>query len=204
MLKRLMANFLPHTCIACGKAAFDQDLCQGCYQDLPWLKNTYLQENIALFQYQYPINHWIIALKFHQQLLYAKLFGELLALRIKQIYQDSLPEVIIPVPLHRNRLRERGFNQSLELARELNKFLSIEINFNACQRIRNTQPQALIAAHQRHANMQGAFKCRTDFQAKHIAIIDDVVTTGETTHALRQVFIEREVKQIDIWCVAKA
>jgi ComF family protein len=114
------------------------------------------------------------------------------------------PQVLIPVPLHLTRLRQRGYNQSLELAKVIAKHTGIPIAFQACKRIRNTPPQTSLSGKQRQTNVKGAFeiiKIAPDWQ--HIALIDDVMTTGSTVAELARVFREAGVERVDIWCCAR-
>ncbi len=181
----------------------DQDLCRNCEIDLPWV-GTLSNNIIAVFYYQYPIDHLIGALKFANKLIYAKILGELMADRLVDCYKsESLPEVIVPVPLHKHRLRERGYNQALELARPIAKQLNIPIDFNSCVRIKHTEAQSLIPAKQRQKNVKNAFEVSKNFSAQHVAIIDDVITTGSTIKELSNVLLQSGVSRIDLWCCAK-
>lgn len=223
---------LPPTCVLCGDPADSTlDLCSACAVDLPWITaacqrcayplaqestnslhcGTCLQSpppytrTMSLYAYQPPLNRLITALKFHRKLSYAKLLGELMAtqLRTRWYHQQSLPEVIIPVPLHQTRLRERGYNQALELARPAAKQLGIPLDTRSCQRIRATLPQSDVMAHQREHNVQDAFAVAPSFRAKHVAIIDDVITTGHTVSELSRTLQHAGVEKIDVWCVAR-
>ncbi|MFX6702085.1 ComF family protein, partial [Acinetobacter baumannii] len=91
-----------------------------------------------------------------------------------------LPNIIIPVPLHKTRLQERGFNQAIEIARVLTKKLNISMDKNSCQRIKATKPQTSLPAKQRANNIKNAFKCTSEAPYAHVALLDDVVTTGGT------------------------
>jgi ComF family protein len=228
LLTQLQHRVLPHICILCGERTQNtMDLCVVCKKDLPWLQQSCLQcaiplyteathcgkclksnlpytKTIALFHYQTPIIKLITALKFQHRLIYARVLGELLAEKIIKTYGlQPLPECIIPIPLHSERLCERGFNQALELARPLEKHLNIPINLNACQRIINTQAQSLIPAKNRQHNIKNAFIVNESFSNKHIAIIDDVMTTGSTVYELSKILKKARAKQIDIWCCAR-
>jgi len=132
------------------------------------------------------------------------LFGALLAERVRNNYRDqSFPECIIPVPLHAQRLRERGFNQALELARATAKQLLVPVEWQSCRRIRATPAQSQLLAAQRAANLKNAFQIIKPFRHKHVAIIDDVVTTGHTVTELSKALQRAGVERIDVWCVAR-
>lgn len=182
----------------------DQDLCKSCEADLPWIDTPLSDNVIAVFYYQYPIDHLISALKFANKLIYAKVLGELMAKKLVDSYKcGSLPEVIITVPLHKHRLRERGYNQALELARPISKQLNIPINFSSCVRVKHTEAQTLIPAKQRQKNVKNVFAVDKNFSAQHVAIIDDVITTGSTIRELSKVLLQSGVSRIDVWCCAK-
>jgi len=175
-------------------------LCGHCIKSFPIYEKIY-----ALFGYEEPVDRFISNLKFHDQMLYAKMFGILFTKKITHEWykRKALPQYIIPVPLHNKRLRERGYNQSLEIARFISKKLDIPIDIKNCKRIRATKAQALTAAKQRYKNVRGAFRVSDDFKAKHVVIIDDIVTTGNTVTDLCRALKIAGVKQIDVWCVAR-
>ncbi|KPJ67439.1 MAG: hypothetical protein AMJ43_04045 [Coxiella sp. DG_40] len=203
-MKNPLHYLLPGTCVLCNMLSYrDQDLCRSCEADLPWV-DTLSNNIIALFYYQYPIDHLISALKFANKLIYAKVLGELMANKLVDSYRcESLPEVIIPVPLHKYRLRERGYNQALELARPIAKQLNIPIDFSSCVRVKHTEAQTLIPAKLRQKNVKNAFEVSKNFSAQHVAIIDDVITTGNTVRELSNVLLQFGVSRIDVWCCAK-
>ena len=230
--EKIQACLLPASCVLCAVPTQRAlSLCQACEKELPWLKavcmrcalplaGTYtgddmlcghcIQQSVpfaattALFYYQKPIDSFITALKFNQQLLYARLLGELLAQRLSQRSLDTQwPDSLIPMPLHPKRLRERGFNQALEIARPIAKKFKLPLDIQHCQRIRFTPFQSALPAAERHRNVKNAFQVSPHFKAKYVVIIDDVVTTGHTVtelaYALRRVGVER----IEVWCIAR-
>ncbi len=205
VVKNPLHYLFPGTCILCNMPSYRrQDLCRSCEIDLPWIDTLMPNYVIALFYYQYPIDHLISALKFANKLIYAKILGELMADRLVESYKcGSLPEVIIPVPLHKHRLRERGYNQALELARPISKQLNVPIDFNSCVRVKHTEAQTLVPAKRRQKNVKNVFAVNKNFSAQHVAIIDDVITTGSTIRELSNVLLQSGVSRIDVWCCAK-
>lgn len=203
------------------------DLCQACLNDLPKLESACptcaqpLQSHTSLvcgqclkapppfqftfspFEYAPPIPRLITDLKFNQKLAPARLFGRLLAdeLRGNNI---PLPEVLIPVPLHPKRIHERGYNQSLELARIVGKILNLPVDYQLCQRTRHTQPQTGLDATARRKNIRGAFTLHDACHYQHIAIIDDVITTGNTVTEISKLFKKKGVETIQVWSIARA
>jgi ComF family protein len=129
--------------------------------------------------------------------------GYLLSQHLSQ-QLTSKPECIIPVPLHPKRLRQRGYNQALELARPIARGLKIKLETQLCQRIRNTLPQTELSLRSRQANLRNAFQITPTVPYQHIAIVDDVVTTGHTVYELARIFKRAGVAQIEIWAVARA
>lgn len=230
LLTKIKNWLLPPTCLLCGATTKrDIDLCFACEQDLPWLTNVCtgcslplpeqtpsihcgnclknpppFNKVLALFSYANPIDKFITNLKFHNRLVYAKLLGTLLANKIEAVYSnEKLPECIIPVPLHRNRLIERGFNQAVELARPIKQKLKTPLDIVSCQRIRNTSAQTQLPASQRHNNIKNAFTFNPTLPLRHVALLDDVMTTGHTIIELCYILRYAGVEKIDVWCCAR-
>ncbi len=117
---------------------------------------------------------------------------------------SELPECIIPVPLHHNRYRQRGFNQSIEIARHLSRQLSIPLDLSSCIRNRDTTHQTDLPAKQRRKNMRQAFSVLNPMPYQHVAIVDDVMTTGATASALAAALKKHGVNRVDVWVCARA
>lgn len=234
MFSKLLYWALPVHCVFCAIRipAHFPNICPGCIADLPWLLHVCAccslplsssapaaavcgeclqqpkpyQQLHALFSYQFPIDQLILHLKFQQQFVYAHLLGELLAERCVQHYNiaPTRPSLILPVPLHPQRVRQRGFNQAAELARPVARHLGIPISYNSVQRVKYTEAQMDLPLALRAKNLKGAFKASPALRGKHVAIIDDVVTTGHTIEALALALHKVGVRQIDVWGVARA
>jgi len=116
----------------------------------------------------------------------------------------AVPEALVPVPLHRARLRERGFNQAVEIARPLAARLGIELDLNSCERVRNTAEQTRLDAVQRLRNLKGAFRVVRDVPYRRVAIVDDVLTTGSTVASLAGSLRATGVEEIEVWSCARA
>lgn len=225
----LLQNLLPNNCLLCRQSSATKELlCAACLQDLPWLDNTCLQcalpltgniqsqrcgaclkttlpfsQILAIFHYQTPVDKLINDLKFHSRLVVATLFANLLAKKIRASYHaQALPELLIPVPLHPRRLHERGYNQAAEVARQVAKLLDIKLDVLSCQRVIHTAAQSQIPAEQRYRNIKNAFTVDA-IHAKHVAIIDDVVTTMSTVKELTLSLRKQGVQQIDVWTIAR-
>jgi len=194
--------FLPQTrCVQCALPLKSQHsgICGVC-QNNP----TYYDKTISVFSYDRPISQLMIDTKFNSKLIYINLLGKLLAQSITEYYQTPLPELMIPIPLHKKRLRERGFNQSLEIAKIIKKSINLPINFKCVSRIKNTQPQSKTRANLRQKNIKHAFRVNDFNLPKHIAIVDDIMTTGSTVNELSRILKTSGVEQIDIWCCVKS
>jgi ComF family protein len=113
------------------------------------------------------------------------------------------PDVLIPMPLHPSRLKERGFNQAGLLATRLSKQLHIPVDHHACKRVRATAHQMGLNAGVRKKNLRGAFTCAESLADKSVAIIDDVVTTGATVNELASTLRRGGVRYIEVWCLAR-
>jgi len=187
-----------NSCNRCALPLINGKLCGLCMTKAPVFTHC-----IAPFIYKSPISTIIIQLKFNQKLQYAQLLASLLAENIIN-FSDTLPECIIPMPLHNKRLRERGFNQALEIAKPLSKQLKIPILDDYCLRTKDTLPQSQLSAAKRAINMKNAFSIKKNIPYRHVAIIDDVMTTGHTLHSLSQTLYRQGVTQIEIWCCARA
>lgn len=190
---------LPHTCLKCACfLPIAEQICGQCSKEAPAFDKIY-----TLFPYEFPIIPLIVKLKFQQQLQHAKALATLLIEKIPAwYYQQSLPQVLIPVPLHLLRLQQRGFNQALEIAKPLAKHFKIPLDLHP-QRIKSTQAQSGLSSKDRQANVAQAFKITTNYQGIHAAIIDDVVTTGHTVAELSIALKKQGASRIDVWCCAR-
>lgn len=126
----------------------------------------------------------------------------LLADHLKQTAES--PDLILPVPLHKARYRSRGFNQSIEIARTVAKEMQIPLDLTSCRRHRNTPHQTQLAAKKRFKNLKNAFSIAKPIHALHIAILDDVMTTGSTAHELAYVLKKAGASRVDVWVCARA
>jgi ComF family protein len=207
---------LPQNCFLC-EADCNQPICLDCLSGLSVQESTFFpaQEVIAekispvissfqaIFFYTYPVNVLIKAAKFNNNLTILSVLGELMAESL--VIKPPLPEVLIPVPLHPKRLRKRGYNQSLELAKSISQINKIPFAYQACQRIKNTPPQVSLSKNERLINLKKAFKVNQLKQHwRHVAIIDDVITTGTTVKELAVELRQAGIQRIDVWCCARS
>lgn len=231
-MKNWFSSLFVGQCILCrGSAQPGLDICAACEKDLPYAKHLCercgaflenvaarkalycgaclnkklpFEKVLAIFYYQQPISRLLPALKFRNRLVYAKLLGSLMGDALKKHYENEpWPGLIIPVPLHLKRLRERGFNQALELAKPIAANLKIPLDRSSCLRIKHTVAQTSLHIAARRKNLTNAFNCKKRFTQKHVAIIDDVLTTGSTVRTFSKTLRKFGVEKIDVWCCAK-
>lgn len=219
----LQRHLLPCHCRLCqAPDPRDLGLCRGCLDDLPWLTSACprcaqplpqqdrpcgacqqqppaYDRGIALFRYAAPLDALLLQLKFARAVPHARLFAALLAERMRS---EPAPDCILPVPLHPQRQRERGFNQAIEIARPLARQLGCSLDLDTCIRSRATPPQSRLSAHQRRRNLRGAFTL-TRTPARRIALLDDVMTTGSTLNELASLLRRGGAERIDVWVVAR-
>lgn len=202
-LRRVLAVLVPDACLLCDAPAGDiPNLCPGCAAALthaPYRGPA----RIVAFRYASPISSLIHRMKFEASLPAARTLGTLLADAIA-IADPPLPDAILPVPLHRDRLRQRGFNQALELARPVSRRVGRPVLVRACTRIHATRPQTLVRGlAQRKRNLAGVFRIdRPLTDLRCVAIVDDVVTTGTTVLELARTLRGAGVKRVLIWACA--
>ena len=172
-------------------------LCGRCLGSIPAFDETY-----APFIYQGEMRHLITSLKFGAHYKNARLLGLLLAEHLQATAQR--PDLILPVPLHKARYRERGFNQAIEIAKTVARELQLPLDLNSCHRHKDTPHQTALTAKQRRKNMKQAFSIIKPIRAQHIALLDDVMTTGSTAHELAVLLKKAGVSRVDVWVCARA
>lgn len=177
-------------------------ICGQCLRRPPRYTRSY-----CAFEYRYPVAPLIRNLKYGQALASARVLGELLAWRLiqqRQITSESWPACIIPVPLHTRRYRERGYNQVVELGRHLQRRLNIPLRTDLVTRIRHTPEQAGLSRRERRKNLRRAFSTTTTDLPAHVAVLDDVITTGTTVNELAHTLAKAGVARIEVWGLARA
>lgn len=220
---KIKRHLFPATCLLCGTRSEKGSLCRGCLADLPYLPasrcpvcalpalpgnvcGACLSEppeyhsTVAALSYSFPLDALIHALKYRANLALAVPLADLLA----QAASPRLrPDYLVPMPLYPARLRERGFNQALEIAKRVSKLTGIALLPNACRRIRDTPPQASMPWKERARNIRGAFACDANLSGRRIAVIDDVMTTGATMNELAKVLRKQKAAEVECWAVAR-
>lgn len=219
----LYRKVFPIPCLLCGLESEREPLCQACIADLALLGPACQRcamplrsaqicgrciqsppkqdHSFSLFRYQGSVRRCITDLKFQQQLALAGLFAKLMASALEQ--RQTLPGCLIPIPLHSFRLRQRGFNQSHEVGRVLAQLLGIDYSPEFLRRIKATRPQSELKFKQRRHNLSGAFQCPVRQVPEHIALIDDVMTSGHTSAEASKILRRHGAKTIEVWTIAR-
>ena len=226
----LSRALLPPTCCLCGRLAPaflagaepDLDLCEVCLNLFPLdgapnadvnadvnadasppasFARTLVRTRVS-FQYAYPVDHMIRALKFRGERVYARVLGTLLAQQVRALRQPA-PHRIVPIPLHAERYRERGFNQAQEIARFAAKGLSIPLDTRCLERTVATLEQSGLTLAQRRRNVRDAFFVRRVPHVQRVALVDDVLTTGSTALAAAKALLDAGVPEVELWAVAR-
>ena len=176
------------------------EVCGACIaKPPPWLRT------VAPFVYTPPITGVIEGLKSGNGLRQARILGALLATVAEGAYRRAeLPEALIPVPLTRRRLRQRGFNQATLLARSTARHLGLPSSPGALVRVRNAPPQRSLPRSKRLANVRRAFATKRPIPYRRVALIDDVSTTGATVRAATAALLEGGAEEVHVWVAAKA
>lgn len=157
----------------------------------------------CLYLYRSPVDDMVTRLKFGQELVYARVLGTLLA-RSRLRSGEPLPECIVPIPLHRRRLVERGFNQSREIARHAARRVGVRVEPRLLERKRATAAQSSLPAAERARNLQQAFAARTEIQVpRSVALLDDVLTTGSTAEAAARTLKAVGCGHVELWICAR-
>jgi len=175
-------------CPRCALASPAGAVCGRCLAEPPRYDAT-----LAALAYAFPADVLVHALKFRGELALAPFLASVLRERVAQA------DCIVPVPLSAQRLRERGYNQAVEIARHLGGRLEID----ACLRERDAPPQAGLDREARRRNVRGAFRCRRSFAGERVAVVDDVMTTGATLDALAAALKDAGAANVTNWVVCR-
>jgi len=228
---RLLAALFPRRCILCGQLAGALSCCSACRRDLPWITSPCsqcgdvlpadyresvcgrcsamaptLDRIISALVYEYPVDRLVAMAKFHARVDSANVLGKLLANYLHARLDNGdlrLPDLILPVPLHPRRTAQRGFNQAMEIALPLAKALKVPLCPDDCRRIRDTPEQTSLDASSRLKNTRNAFRASEEITAKHVAVVDDVITTGSTVKSMGVALREAGVREVQVWTAAR-
>lgn len=221
-LRTGLNHLLPQACLLCGQQAGAQALCTACRADLPPLpvpgcpicaaplghaatacgaclaKPPAFDATLAIWKYAFPADRLVLMLKFGRRLASA----DFLAAGMLAGAHPS-GALIMPVPLSAARLRMRGFNQAVEIARPLARGLQLPLDVSSLVRTRETAPQSQLPWRARQGNVRHAFACSTDLSGKAVIVVDDVMTTGATMNAVARTLKDHGASRVSNWVAAR-
>ena len=218
------------TCFLCNDEVGDSEfsLCEKCEKTLPWNKNFCLKCGTPVHSlanyclscknykryfkyakspliYKDKIAFAIKQFKYDNKKYLAKYFAKFLELEYRNIkMQDKDIDYIIPVPIHENKIKSRGYNQSNLLAEQLSKMINIPVLDNVLLRIKETKSQTKLSFAERQENLESAFKVlnKSKIKGKSILLIDDVLTTGSTASHCSKCLLEAKAKEVVVLTIA--
>ena len=205
--------FAPGCCYLCRAALHEPGLiCPACRNDLARTDNTNhghghlpdqaIDRIVAPYRYRYPLNQLIRQLKYNQKIILARALSPDISREVLKVCA-SLPDVVVPIPLHRRRQLLRGYNQAEEIARSVARDLSIPQDNRLLYRSRHTLPQFDLSPAARKRNIKGAFKLRAIPAYGFVALVDDVITTGATVAEAARLLKKAGVKRVEVWACAR-
>ncbi|MBH3352271.1 ComF family protein [Stutzerimonas stutzeri] len=223
-------SIIEHHCLLCDERCEGQPLCSPCEADLPWLdgrctvcavplpsrglvcgeclKRPPSYDHVEVpWRFAFPVDALITRFKHQARWPYGRLLGERLAHHLEHAFAEGLPrpDLLLPVPLARRRLRQRGFNQAQMLADWLSRPLGIATDARVLERVLDTPAQQQLDAATRRRNLRQAFAIATaaDVKGRHLALVDDVLTTGATAEALARLLKRAGAERVDVYCLAR-
>ncbi|MDP1540799.1 MAG: ComF family protein [Moraxellaceae bacterium] len=222
LISQIVDHCRGNQCLLCADTSVNECLCPPCSADLAWLSETchrcalphegddichYCDDDfgpdhtLAVFAYQFPVNALMAEFKYRALMAVTDLF----AARLNDLaLSSSLPDFIVAVPMHHQRLRQRGYNPALLLAKQVAKRLHVPLLTNALVRQHDGQQQKSLSAEQRLINLQNAFAWQgPSLQGRHIAIIDDVMTTGATAQVISKLLRQAGAVSVSAWVIAR-
>ena len=220
---RIISYVFKQKCTLCNTSTNSElSLCEACIQDLPLAPNPscpqcglstqgdicgkclkqppHFDVTNAFLHYSYPVDALLQHYKYNNALYLCQTLASLFAKKVEMREID----VMIAMPLHPNRMKARGFNQSLELAKIIARQHHIALDSVSCKRIKNTPPQASLPFKHRLNNMKDAFTCSQSFAGQHVAIIDDVMTTGSSLNELAKILKKAGARKVSCYVLARA
>lgn len=222
---------IEHYCSLCDeRCETRQSVCGACEAELPWLREhcsvcalplpasglicgeclkrpPAFDQVTVPWRFAFPVDTLISRFKHQSQWPLGRLLAEQLSRHLQHAFDEGLPrpDALLPVPLARRRLRQRGFNQAQMLADWLSAALSIPVDTKLLTRVQDTQSQQELDAASRRRNLRQAFALIDDrsLTGRHLAIIDDVLTTGATAEALARLLKRAGAARVDVYCLAR-
>jgi len=195
---RPCAALLPAVGLACQSCALAlpaAGICGECLRHPPAFDTA-----VAGFAYRFPVDRLVQRFKFAGDLALGRWLALQLADRVRAL---ESPDLLVAPPLTAARLSGRGFNQALEIAKVVGRELGVRTALGGLAKTRETRPQPGLGPRARRANLRGAFRCDLALAGRHVAIVDDVITTGATADALARALKAAGAARVSAWCVAR-
>ena len=175
------------------------EYCPDCTPE----RGLFFQHLVAPYQYAFPIDAMLKRLKYRQDRQLARMFGALLARHVARQHRSELPQILLPMPLHATRLRERGFNQAQDIAHWCGKELRISVQPGRVSRIAETGSLAGLSRVARQHRILGAFRADDALAGQRVAIVDDVLTTGASSRELAREIYDSGAESVELWVLAR-
>jgi ComF family protein len=219
------------TCLLCDEPAeAEMPMCVACETELPWLSDHCItcalplpaagltcgeclleppafEQVVVPWLYGFPVDSLITRFKHNAKWPFGRLLADVLGQYLQHRFEEGLPrpDGLLPVPLASKRLRRRGFNQAAMLARWLSTALELRCEETVLRRIKDTDAQQVLDAKSRKRNLRDAFGLMPDAQVRgrHLALVDDVLTTGATAQALARLLMDAGAARVDVYCLAR-
>ncbi|WP_460066234.1 double zinc ribbon domain-containing protein [Pseudomonas sp. S2_H08] len=219
------------SCLLCDEPAeAEMPICVACETDLPWLGDhcqtcalplfaagltcgecllepPAFEQVVVPWRYGFPVDSLITRFKHNAKWPFGHLLADVLGQYLQHRFDEGLPrpDVLLPVPMANKRLRERGFNQAAMLARWLSQSLDLPCEERVLRRIKDTDAQQNLDAKARKGNLRNAFSLipDSDVKGRHLALIDDVLTTGATAQAIARLLMNAGAARVDVYCLAR-
>lgn len=215
-------EWLAPDCALCGARTERDVICADCEHALPWLRGACevcaapiahgatcgeclrrpppFDASLAAFEYRYPLDRLVLRFKTSGDFAIGRWLSQRLSDRARSAPR---PDCIVAAPLAPKRLRQRGFNQSIEIARRVARRLHVPLCAGAIEKVRDTPAQQGLSRRERRANLRGAFRCARSFAGMHVALVDDVVTTGATAEAIARELRRSGAAHVAVWALAR-
>jgi ComF family protein len=215
------AHGIGQDCLLCAGASGDRVVCTACEAAMPTPDAACVRCAIALpragicgeclahpfafddalarFEYRFPLNHLVQRFKYAGDLA----AGRWLAGQLARCVHGERPDLIVAPPLTAAGLARRGFNQALELAKGVGRRLRVPCDIDGLHKERDTAPQPGLGRRERRANLRGAFRCDLRLHDLHVALVDDVMTTGATADTLARLLKRAGARRVSVWALAR-
>ena len=197
-----ISGYVSHLCLTCGEelAGAGAESCDECRRC-----NSTFTRIVAPYRYAFPLDRLLHSQKYGNKRVLGRIFGVLLATSVRTVTQAgvALPSRLISVPLHADRRLKRGYNQSADIARWCARELGLQSSSQAVTRVFDTGSLAGLSRAERQYRILGAFRADESVAGQHLAIVDDVLTTGSTARELARELYDTGAASVELWVLAR-